>query len=163
MGEEMLLSFLACGDCEWESGGKKDSSLFIHNESDEESSQNESSDEKELVWSENLTVQTSILFDQQCGVVRNLLPNATRRQSTSSRCFSPNIYIAWLSLACMAGFWKGGKGERQVHEACEGTGGPDVVCDLHTWQYCVTFKPFKRMYENGSKIALNSTCSKGFK
>ena len=24
------------------------------------------------------------------------------------------------------------------------------------------FKPFKRMYENGSKIALNSTCSKGF-
>ena len=25
------------------------------------------------------------------------------------------------------------------------------------------FKPFKRMYENGSKIALNSTCSKGFK
>ena len=25
------------------------------------------------------------------------------------------------------------------------------------------FKPFKRMYENGSKIAQNSTCSKGFK
>ena len=25
------------------------------------------------------------------------------------------------------------------------------------------FKPFKRMYENGLKIALNSTCSKGFK
>ena len=25
------------------------------------------------------------------------------------------------------------------------------------------FKPFKRMYENGSKIALNLTCSKGFK
>ena len=25
------------------------------------------------------------------------------------------------------------------------------------------FKPFKIMYENGSKIALNSTCSKGFK
>ena len=25
------------------------------------------------------------------------------------------------------------------------------------------FKPFKRMYENGSKIALNSTCSEGFK
>ena len=25
------------------------------------------------------------------------------------------------------------------------------------------FEPFKRMYENGSKIALNSTCSKGFK
>ena len=25
------------------------------------------------------------------------------------------------------------------------------------------FKPFKRMYENGSKIALNSTCSRGFK
>ena len=23
------------------------------------------------------------------------------------------------------------------------------------------FQPFKRMYENGSKIALNSTCSKG--
>ena len=23
------------------------------------------------------------------------------------------------------------------------------------------FAPFKRMYENGSKIALNSTCSKG--
>ena len=23
------------------------------------------------------------------------------------------------------------------------------------------FEPFKRMYENGSKIALNSTCSKG--
>ena len=43
------------------------------------------------------------------------------------------------------------------------TGGPDVVCDLHTWQYCVMFEPFKRMYENGSKIALNSTCSKGFK
>ena len=43
------------------------------------------------------------------------------------------------------------------------TGGPDVVCDLHTWQYCITFEPFKRMYENGSKITLNSTCSKGFK
>ena len=25
------------------------------------------------------------------------------------------------------------------------------------------FKPFERMYENGSKIALNLTCSKGFK
>ena len=25
------------------------------------------------------------------------------------------------------------------------------------------FEPFTRMYENGSKIALNSTCSKGFK
>ena len=25
------------------------------------------------------------------------------------------------------------------------------------------FEPFKRMYENGSKIALNSTCGKGFK
>ena len=25
------------------------------------------------------------------------------------------------------------------------------------------FEPFKRMDENGSKIALNSTCSKGFK
>ena len=25
------------------------------------------------------------------------------------------------------------------------------------------FEPLKRMYENGSKIALNSTCSKGFK
>ena len=25
------------------------------------------------------------------------------------------------------------------------------------------FEPFKRMYENGSKIALNSTCSEGFK
>ena len=25
------------------------------------------------------------------------------------------------------------------------------------------FEPVKRMYENGSKIALNSTCSKGFK
>ena len=25
------------------------------------------------------------------------------------------------------------------------------------------FKPFKRMYESGSKIALNLTCSKGFK
>ena len=24
------------------------------------------------------------------------------------------------------------------------------------------FESFKRMYENGSKIALNSTCSKGF-
>jgi len=24
------------------------------------------------------------------------------------------------------------------------------------------FEPFKRMYENGSKIALNSACSKGF-
>ena len=27
----------------------------------------------------------------------------------------------------------------------------------------LSFKPFKRMYENGSKIALNLTCSKGFK
>ena len=25
------------------------------------------------------------------------------------------------------------------------------------------FEPFKRMYENGLKIALNSTCSEGFK
>ena len=25
------------------------------------------------------------------------------------------------------------------------------------------FEPFKRMYENGSKIAVNLTCSKGFK
>ena len=25
------------------------------------------------------------------------------------------------------------------------------------------FEPFKKMYENGSKIALNSTCIKGFK
>jgi len=25
------------------------------------------------------------------------------------------------------------------------------------------FEPFKRMYENSSKIALNLTCSKGFK
>ena len=27
----------------------------------------------------------------------------------------------------------------------------------------LSFEPFKRMYENGSKIALNSTCSTGFK
>ena len=53
--------------------------------------------------------------------------------------------------------------EVKLCNATETTGGPDVVCDLHTWQYCVTFEPFKRMYENGSKIALNSTCSKGFK
>ena len=45
------------------------------------------------------------------------------------------------------------------------TGGPDFVCDLHTVcdSIALCFEPFKRMYENGSKIALNSTCSKGFK
>ena len=44
------------------------------------------------------------------------------------------------------------------------TGGPDFVCDLHTVcdSIALCFEPFKRMYENGSKIALNSTCSKGF-
>ena len=31
------------------------------------------------------------------------------------------------------------------------------VCD----SIALPFEPFKRMYENGSKIALNSTCSKG--
>ena len=33
------------------------------------------------------------------------------------------------------------------------------ICD----SIALRFKPFKRMYENGSKITLNSTCSKGFK
>ena len=49
--------------------------------------------------------------------------------------------------------------------AWKGTGGPDVVCDLHTVRDSIAlrFEPFKRMYENRSKIALNSTCSKGLK
>ena len=33
------------------------------------------------------------------------------------------------------------------------------ICD----SIALHFKPFKRMYENGLKIALNSTCSTGFK
>ena len=45
------------------------------NESDKEDSQSKSSDKVELVWSENLTLQTDIPFDQPCGKARNLLPN----------------------------------------------------------------------------------------
>ena len=42
------------------------------------------------------------------------------------------------------------------------TGSPDVVCDIRD-NIALHFEAFKRMYENGLKIALNSTCSKGFK
>lgn len=70
--DEMPLSFFARGDREWESDSEEDASLFVHDESDEEDSEGESSDEEELVWGENLTLQTDIPFDQRCGPVRNL-------------------------------------------------------------------------------------------
>ena len=72
--DEMPLSFFARRDCERESDSEEDASLFVHNES-EEDSEGESSDEEELVWSENLTLQTDISFDQRCGVIRNLPPD----------------------------------------------------------------------------------------
>ena len=72
--DEMPLSFFAHRDCERESDSEGDASLFVHDES-EEDSEGESSDEEELVWSENLTLQTDIPFDQRCGVIRNLPPD----------------------------------------------------------------------------------------
>ena len=68
--DEMPLSFFARGDRERESDSEEDASLFAHDES--EDSEGESSDEEELVWSENLTLQTDIPFDERCGPVRNL-------------------------------------------------------------------------------------------
>lgn len=70
--DEMPLSFFARGDRERESDSEEDASLFVHDESDGEDSEGESSDEEELVWSENLTLQTDIPFDERCGPVRNL-------------------------------------------------------------------------------------------
>ena len=70
--DEMLLSFFARGDREREFDSEEDASLFVHDESDGEDSEGESSDEEELVWSENLTLQIDILFDERCGPVRNL-------------------------------------------------------------------------------------------
>ena len=70
--DEMPLSFFARGDCERESDSEEDASLFVHDESDGEDSEGESSDEEELVWSENPTLQTDIPFDERCGPVRNL-------------------------------------------------------------------------------------------
>ena len=54
--DEMLLLFFARGDRERESESEEDASLFVHDESDGEDSEGESSDEEELVWSENLTL-----------------------------------------------------------------------------------------------------------
>lgn len=70
--DEMPLSSFARGDRERESDSEEDASLFVHDESDGEDSEGESSDEEELVWSENLTLQTDIPFDERCGLVRNL-------------------------------------------------------------------------------------------
>ena len=38
-----------------------------------------------------------------------------------------------------------------------------VICIRDSIAIALRFEPLKRMYENGSKIALNLTCSKGFK
>ena len=48
--------------------------------------------------------------------------------------------------------------ETQLETVWVTTGGPDVVCDLHTWQYCVTFWAIKenvwKWFENYSKFNL---------
>ena len=50
--DEMPLSFFARGDHERESDSEEDASLFVHDESDREDSEGESSDEEEPVWSQ---------------------------------------------------------------------------------------------------------------
>ena len=46
---------------------------------------------------------------------------------------------------------------------CLSTGAQTLFVIYIRDSIALRFEPFKRMYENGSKIALNSTCSKGFK
>ena len=49
-----------------------------------------------------------------------------------------------------------GKRKGRLRCKCVITGGPDVVCDLHTRDSIVLlFEPLKKMYGNGSKIAVN--------
>ena len=77
---------------ERESDSEEDASLFVHGEG-EEDSEGESSHGEELVWSENLTFQTDIPFDQQCGVVRNLPPEK-KAVDFFNFFFSLNVYIS---------------------------------------------------------------------
>ena len=74
-----------------------------------------------------------------------------------------------IGLAVFTNFWEKKKKKEStcrsiaieqwctVHTAALVTGSPNVVCDLHNMCNIAL-----RMHENGSKIALNSTCSKGF-
>ena len=70
--DEVPLRFFARGDFDRESDNEEDANLFLHDDSDEEDSGSESADDKELVWSEILTPQTELPFDQRTGPVRNL-------------------------------------------------------------------------------------------
>ena len=69
---EMPLRFFARGDLDQESDSEEDANLFLHDDNDEEDSGSESADDEELVWSEILTPQTELPFDQRTGPVRNL-------------------------------------------------------------------------------------------
>ena len=70
--DEMPLRFFARGDFDRESDSEEDANLFLHDDSDEEDSGSKSADDEELVWSEILTPQTELPFDQRTGPVRNL-------------------------------------------------------------------------------------------
>ena len=70
--DEVPLRFFARGDFDRESDNEEDANLFLHDDSDEEDSGSESDDDEELVWSEILTPQTELPFDQRTGPVRNL-------------------------------------------------------------------------------------------
>ena len=69
---EMPLRFFARGDLDQESDSEEDANLFLHHDNNEEDSGSESADDEELVWSEILTPQTELPFDQRTGSVRNL-------------------------------------------------------------------------------------------
>ena len=70
----MPLHLFACGDLDRESVSVKDANLFLHDDSG-----SESADDEELVWSEILTPQTELPFDQRTGPVRSDIYPQTRR------------------------------------------------------------------------------------
>ena len=57
---------------------------------------------------------------------------------TTTICFHPNIVLSNCS-ACVTVFRNNNWMKSTRKSVILTTGGPNVVCDLHTWRYCVTF------------------------
>ena len=86
-----------------------------------------------------------------------------------------DVAASWLCARLKTGLSQGGKWSRKKNDIVQGQEKVRKVSLLKPQaaqtlfviyirdSIALRFKPFKRMYENGSKIALNSTCSKGFK
>ena len=68
-----------------------------------------------------------------------------------------------IELSCKIALWQIFVGHRSAWFPLLSQAAQTLLVIYTRDSIALRFEPFKRMYENGSKIALNSTCSKGFK